>query len=92
MDDNSEAVGIASTSESMEDVLQLSNRFCSAGDRLKMCCRPTYQARKLKNKGALLILVWNCLVMSVFYYLTAYPPTFHPTSYHIVLHGDSLCQ
>ncbi len=84
MDDNSEAVGIASTCESMEDVLQLSNRFCSAGDRLKICCRPTYQARKLKNKGALLILVWNCLVMSVFYYLTTYPLTFHSTSYHSI--------
>ncbi len=52
MDDNSEAVGIVSTSESMEDVLQLSNRSYSTGDRLKMCCRPTYQAWKLKNKGS----------------------------------------
>ncbi len=64
MDDNSEAVGTASTSESMEDVLQLRNKSYSAGDRLKMCCRPTYQAWKLKNKGVLLILVWNCLVMN----------------------------
>ena len=38
MEDNSEVVGIessASTSESMQDVLQLSNRSYSAGDKLK---------------------------------------------------------
>ncbi len=89
MDDNSKAVGIASTSdpESMEDILQLSTRSYSARDRLKMCCRPTYQARKLKNNGALLILVWNCLVMSAFYYLSIYRPTFHPTSYNINIYS-----
>ena len=62
----------------MEDVLQLSNRSYSAGDRLKMCCRPSYRIRKLKNKGALLILVWNFLVTSVFYYLYLSPRIFHP--------------
>ncbi len=88
IEDNSETVGIessASSSGSMEDVLQLSNRSYSAGDKLKMCCRPTYRIRKLKNKGALLILVWNCLVINVFYYLALqlYPLMFRPTSYNI---------
>ena len=67
----------ASTSESMEDILQLSNRSYSAGDRLKTCCRPSYRIRRLKNKGAILILVWNYLVLSVFYYHTVYPIRFH---------------
>ena len=84
MDDNLGAVGIASTSESMEDILQLSNR---SSNRLKMYCRHTYQAWKLKNKGALLILVWNCLVMSVFHYLTTYPITFHPILYSINIYS-----
>ena len=71
-----EAVGSdsKSTSRSMEDILQLSNGP-SAGDRLKMCCRPTYRIRKLKNKGAILILVWNFFVISVFYYLSIFHPT-----------------
>ncbi len=68
-----------SISGSMEDVLQLSNRSYSTRDRLKMCCRPSYQIRRLKNKGAILILVWNHLVFCVNYYLTLYPNTFRPT-------------
>ncbi len=65
-----------SESESLEDVLQLSNRSYSAGNRLKMCCRPSYRIRKLKNKGAILLLVRNYLVLSVFYYHTVYPNKF----------------
>ena len=67
-----------STSRSLENILQLSNGP-SAGDRLKMCCRPTYRIRKIKNKGAILILVWNVLVISVFCYLSIYNRMFHPT-------------
>ena len=91
MEDNSDmphTVGIessASTPESMKDILQLSNRSYSAGNRLKICCRPSYRIRKLKNKAALLILVWNSLVISVFYYLTTYSRTFvfNSASYNI---------
>ena len=73
-----EAVGSdsKSTSRSMEDILQISNGP-SAGDTLKLCCRPTYRIRKIKNKGAILILVWNFLVISVFYYLSIYHPFRH---------------
>ena len=82
-----EAVGSdsKSTSRSMEDILQLSNRP-SFGDRLKMCCRPTYRIRKLKNKGAMLLLVWNFLAVSVFYY-----PMSHPTlDMHNIIWGLTL--
>ena len=65
-----------STSRSLENILQLSNRP-STGDRLKMCCRPTYRIRKIKNKGAILILVWNFFVMSVFYYFSIYHPSWY---------------
>ncbi len=34
---------------------------------LQACCRVSYWTRKLtENKGAILVLVWNFLVMSVF--------------------------
>ncbi len=68
-----------SISGSMGDVLQLSNRSYSAGDILKICCRLSYRIRRLKNTGVILILVWNYLVLSVFYYLTLYPNMFCPT-------------
>ena len=38
-------------------------------ERLKICCKPKYQPRILRNKGALLVLVWNFLVTTVFYYV-----------------------
>ena len=63
----------------MQDILQLSNR-CNVA-RNGMNFKPSYRIRKLKNKGALLILVWNCLVMSTFQYLTTYTIMFHPTAY-----------
>ena len=34
--------------------------------------RPTYHIRKIKSKGAILVLVWNFLLMSLFYCLTVY--------------------
>ena len=36
---------------------------------LKAYCRISYRMRKLKTKGAILILIWNFMVMSVFNYL-----------------------
>ena len=39
-------------------------------ERLKLCCRPTYRMRKLKNKAGILVLVWGFLLMSVYYYIS----------------------
>jgi peptide/histidine transporter 3/4 len=82
MEDNSKDIGSESESNSgsMQDILQLSNRSAFTGNRLNMNFKPSYRIRKLKNKGALLILVWNCLVMSAYQYLTTYPVMFHPTT------------
>ena len=57
-------------------------------ERLKICCEPKYQPRKLKNKGAILVLVWNFLATTVYYYLyykTFIPETFCPTCFQLVL-------
>ena len=35
-------------------------------ERLQLCCKPTYKPRRVKNKGAILILVWNYMIMSVY--------------------------
>ena len=83
MADNSNDISSESESNvgSMQDILQLSNRSAFTENRLNMNFKPSYRIRKLKNKGALLILVWNCLVMSTFQYLTTYTIMFHPTAY-----------
>ena len=36
------------------------------------CCKPSYRIRNLKNKGAIMILVWNFLVVSVSDYLITF--------------------
>ena len=41
----------------------------STKERLKICFRPRYQPRVLKNKGAILILIWGFFLMSVYYYI-----------------------
>ena len=44
----------------------LSCRTISTLERLQLCCKPTYKPRRVKNKGAILILVWNYMIMSVY--------------------------
>ena len=38
----------------------------------KSCCKFTYRARCFKNKGALLLLVWNSLTMALFQFLSVH--------------------
>ena len=37
-------------------------------DKIKSCCKPTYRRSWPKNKGALLVLIWNFLCFSVYQY------------------------
>ena len=39
---------------------------------LQMCCKPTYNPRRVRSKGAILLLVWNYLIMNVFGLLNRY--------------------
>ena len=52
----------------MEQTLLL-NRLSIKKLQRKICCKPIYQMRKLKNKGAVVVIVWNFLVASVYNYL-----------------------
>ena len=36
---------------------------------LKPCGRLTYHPRRLKSKGAILIVIWNFLLMTAFHYM-----------------------
>ena len=42
----------------------------SIREHLNMCFKPTYKLRKLKNKGAILVIVCNFLVTGVYYYIS----------------------
>lgn len=51
----------------------------TTAEQLKECCKPAYQMRRLKSKGAILILILSYLVTGVFIYLYSY-----------ARHGDKL--
>ena len=36
-------------------------------EQLKICCKPTYRLRRLRNRGAILLLVWNYLIITMFF-------------------------
>ena len=37
-------------------------------ERLSICCKPSFTLRRLKNKGAILVLIWSYLCISLEYY------------------------
>ena len=43
----------------------------SSEKQCKICCKPIYQMRKLQNTGAIVVVVWNFFVASVYNYLIA---------------------
>ena len=51
----------------VEIVLQ--NDEFTTKECIKACFKPTYQMRRLKNKGAILILIWSFLLMWAYYYI-----------------------
>ena len=36
-------------------------------EQLKICCKPTYRMRRLRNRGAILLLVWNYLITAQYF-------------------------
>ena len=48
----------------LRQVSLLSSEFTTK-ERLGICCKPFFQFRRLKNKGAILVLVWNYLCISL---------------------------
>ena len=52
--------------ESLQDVSMLSSTITTK-EHLQLCCKPTYKPRRVKNKGAVFVLVMN-----VYYFLSQY--------------------
>ena len=54
--------------ESLQDISAL----VTTKERLQLCCKPTYKPRRVKNKGAIFVLICNYLIMNEFYLLNSY--------------------
>ena len=44
------------------------DREISIKDKIRECFKPRYQPRTMKNKGALLVLIWSFLVSAMYFY------------------------
>ena len=60
--------------ESSSQLDSFSDDEITTVEYLKVCFKPSYQIRQLKNKGAILVLVLNFLATSAFYYLSELSP------------------
>ena len=59
-----------SESETLLRHVSLLSDELTTKERLSICCKPSFRLRRLKNKGAILVLVWSFFCLSVpFYYL-----------------------
>ena len=47
----------------------LSSEKITTKERLQLCCKPTYKPRRVKNKGAVFVLILNYLIMNSFSFL-----------------------
>ena len=41
----------------------------STKEHLKFCLKPTYRMRRLKNKGAMLVIIWCFFLMTAYYFI-----------------------
>ena len=57
-----------SSSEPLIENIMLSSFRLNRKEQLKVCCKPTYSMRKLRNKGAIVVLIINFLVINLLYY------------------------
>ena len=56
--------------DSIEISSSISNNIVSAREILKQRFEPKFQIRKIKNNGAILVLVWSFLLTTVYYYIS----------------------
>ena len=63
------------TGKSMEPVVAFHSRETKMHSN---CCKSLYQRRKLKNKGAIVVIIWNYLVTSLANYLANYASDYKP--------------
>ena len=77
----------SSTELPMERVALLSSYTETKQEQLKACCKPTYNIRKLRNKGAIAVLIMNYFLLNIYYYFVRNDaaPTQESYVYYITL-------
>ena len=62
------------TDKSLEPVVMFHTKI----GEFNTCCKTLYQRRKLKNKGAIVVIIWNYLVTSLAFYLALGVSNYEP--------------
>ena len=62
------------TGKSLEPVVMFHTKI----GEFNTCCKTLYQRRKLKNKGAIVVIIWNYLVTSLAFYLALGVSNYEP--------------
>ena len=67
----------------MEDVIAQGSWQPTWKEHFKACCKPIYQLRKLKNKGAIVVLIHNYFAFILYTYLSRHQSEGNKTPYYI---------
>ena len=67
----------SSTHSSLESLLRVDHYRKGRKERDIACCKVKYQARSVTNKGAVLVLVRNFFVITVYFYFVRIHPVLH---------------
>ena len=67
----------------MEHVVLHSSDRLTRKEQLQICCKPTYNIRKLKSKGAIVLLIGNYFVYSLFSFFAGHYSGMTKTPYYI---------
>ena len=66
----------------MEHVVHRNSDRLTIKEQLQICCKPTYNIRKLRSKGAIVLLIGNYFVYSLYYYLVGHSSGTTETQYY----------
>ena len=53
-----------------DNTSSISNESSIAEKRVRRCFKPRYRLRKVKNRGAILILIWSYCISSMYFYIS----------------------
>ena len=59
---------MSNSTTTMKNILELGSWEPTLKEHLQACCKPTYRPRKLKNKGAIVVLIHNYLAFILYNY------------------------
>ena len=73
----------------LQSSLKYNDPVSNKGNNLRNCCRPTFKPRWLRNRGALLVLIWSFLCFPVYHYFTLRKLSHDPIKEKLPLRPDA---